>query len=112
MANLDESVILHTRQNPAIKLPEATKIHISSQDLVWVIVLLCFFGIEMILLRTTATREVTWAYPAIWDQTFYLYRSYLLHHKLLTDGFSSFMTEALQPTPQGFLMPVQAAIFF
>src|SRR5262245_57894538 len=85
---------------------------LSLRRLAWILVAVAFVGYQLALLRTTAAREVAWAYPAMWDQSYYLSNSYRLHDLLLTQGIRRFMAEALQPTPQGFLLPLQATAAF
>jgi len=60
-----------------------------------------------------ANREITWAYPAHFDQTGYLGLSYQTFEQMLNQGLLSGIWSGLTaPVPQGNLIHVQAALLF
>jgi len=96
-----------------------------SVSLGWGLFVLCL-ALQFALFYHRATREVTWAYPAYFDQTSYLYESYLTFDEMrqlgliggLRQGLHMPLTEeelghSLRMTPaQGRLMHLQAALVF
>jgi hypothetical protein len=67
--------------------------------------------LEFLLFRSFVIRELIPAYPPNFDQTFYLSRAYTVHEALLNHDLQLMGTK-LKELPQGFFVPLQAAVFF
>ena len=65
------------------------------------------------LFRTFALREVVWAYPARFDQSAALRRSYETYEGIRAHGVLAGMRDRLaEQAPTGVLMPIEAAVLF
>jgi len=73
------------------------------------LLIVCEWG----LFRQFAQREITWAYPANYDQVQYLSQSYRTYQQMLDQGVGPGLWYALDMTvPQGMLIHPQAALLF
>src|SRR5262249_42541434 len=65
------------------------------------------------LFRQYAEREVTWAYPGLYDQTVYLAASYETYEHILNHGLIEGTWSGLERrSANGMLLPVQASLMY
>lgn len=70
-------------------------------------------SVQIGLLRHYARRQITWAYPANYDQVQYLWQSYDTYAHIQADGWLLGLRYGLQMwAPQGMLIHVQASLLF
>ena len=108
------------RQLDCIAAPGANAAPVRSlyADRLALIGLLLLIGVQFLLFRAFASREITWAYPRYHDQLHYLFRSYATYEAFADKGVwptiwnHLFRYGAAEAIPNGATQDLQAALLY